>query len=347
MQGYCPLCEKTTELEDVSREEEIAIRGDTIPVRLDFVRCSLCNEEIVDPESDSDFMEIAFREYRRRHKMLSSEEIKELRTRHNLTQEEFAKLLGCGVTTLSRYENGALQSEAQDIMLRLIKDDPRNLLRLIEENPQAIARSKKESLVKELKKEDMERFSPASVFARWFGGRPDIFSGLKDLDIKRLFNVILLFCSDENVFTTKLNKLLFYCDFLHFKNHRIGITGLKYRALPFGPAPENWDFYLGELVRERLLDVEEIVFQDASGYRYCSLVEPDLSIFSREELSTLFTVKNCFKDCTATQIMNKSHEEKAYLETAEKEEISYELAQELQLSGTATDITPPATSGAT
>jgi len=331
MEGFCPLCEKVVDLEDASREEEMVIRGESIPVHLDFVKCPSCKEELMNPENNIDSMDVALTEYRRRHNMLSPDEIKELRKKYGLTQEELANLLGFGVATLSRYENGALQSEAQDIMLRLVRDDPQNLLRLIEEHPYTIDDEKRDRLISELKEEEKEKFSTSRIFIKWFGHSPDIFSGFKELNLQKLFSAILLFCSDDRVFTTKLNKLLFYSDFSHFKNHGFGITGLKYIAIAHGPAPEQWDFYFGELVREGMLGVEEVTFKDGSGYRYWSIAEPDLSIFPKEELATLFRIKEYFKDYTATQIKERSHEESAYTDNADKEEISYEYAKDLKI----------------
>lgn len=46
-------------------------------------------------------------------------------------------------------------------------------------------------------------------------------------------------CGD--IFCTKMNKLLFYTDFLSYRERGIAMTGLSYRAISYGPVPENWD----------------------------------------------------------------------------------------------------------
>ncbi len=44
--------------------------------------------------------------------------------------------------------------------------------------------------------------------------------------------------NDDSTFgLTKLNKLLFYSDFVHFAYHGTPISGQKYQKLPHGPAP--------------------------------------------------------------------------------------------------------------
>ena len=68
-------------------------------------------------------------------------EIKAFRKRYGLTQGELSKLLGWGPVTLSRYENGALQDEVHDKMLRLAMN-PENLMRLVEDTPEALPEGK-------------------------------------------------------------------------------------------------------------------------------------------------------------------------------------------------------------
>jgi hypothetical protein len=41
------------------------------------------------------------------------------------------------------------------------------------------------------------------------------------------------------VFCTKMNKLLFYIDFLSYRQRGIAITGLCFRAIDFGPVPDR------------------------------------------------------------------------------------------------------------
>jgi putative zinc finger/helix-turn-helix YgiT family protein len=63
--------------------------------------------------------------YRRKHGLLSADEIRALRERFKLTQTEFARLLRLGANTLSRWEAGRnAQTEAMDTLLRLIRDLP-------------------------------------------------------------------------------------------------------------------------------------------------------------------------------------------------------------------------------
>ena len=61
---------------------------------------------------------------------------------------------------------------------------------------------------------------------------PDEFSGYRRLDLDKFFNVVLYFCKDGD-FKTKINKLLFYADFLHFKQYTVLLPG---PATPMPPS---------------------------------------------------------------------------------------------------------------
>ena len=73
--------------------------------------------------------------------MVQPIQIRNLRKIYNLTQKELSDLLGFGDVTLSRYENGALQDETHDTLLRLALD-PKNLISLIKERSQAFYQKK-------------------------------------------------------------------------------------------------------------------------------------------------------------------------------------------------------------
>jgi putative zinc finger/helix-turn-helix YgiT family protein len=330
MKGICPNCEKETELELIHRVEDIKVRGEAIKVEVKYYKCKNCGEEFEDPHSDEDPLDKAYRAYRRRHGMMQPEEVRDFRKRFGLTQNEMSRLLGWGGATLSRYENGALQDETHEKALRLATD-PRNLLRLIEEAPDALSEEKRNRLTSELKAAEEEACSLEMIYEERFGKyEADELSGYRRLDLGKFFNAILYFCKG-GVLKTKLNKLLFYADFKHFKDYAVSITGVRYAHVPFGPAPDKYALYFATLLENGAIKVEEDIIGDFLGEKFISVKEPDLSLFSDSELKILATVKEYFKDFTAKRITDFSHDEKAYKETATGDIISYEYANELKL----------------
>ena len=328
MKNICLNCEKEVNTQLIRTKESFKIRGETIGLDVEYYKCLECGKEFAAPKT-ADPIDQAYREYRRRHAMLQPEDIRANREKYGLTQQEMSRLLGWGFATFSRYENGALQDEAHEKALRL-SIEPHNLLKLLEETPDAISSvEKRERLIKELKALDEESRSFEKIYLERFGQyEPDEFSGYKKLDLEKLFNAILFFCKD-GTFKTRLNKFLFYADFKNYKDNSTSITGLRYVHLPLGPVPDNYEYYFATLVHENAVAIEEVCFDDFCGEKLLSARKPDLSIFSDSELKTLLFVKGHFENMNSREISEFSHKEKAYAETAQGQLISYGFAEEL------------------
>jgi putative zinc finger/helix-turn-helix YgiT family protein len=331
MRKICPNCEKEREVDLIRANETIDIRGESIGIDVEYFKCKTCGEEFEDPRSEKDPLSDAYREYRRRHETTQPEDTKALRKLYGLTQTELAKLLRWGGATLSRYENGALQDDAHEKTLRLIKE-PHNLLKLINQAPKALLESKRKRLEEELLALENETYSLERIFEERFGKySPDEYSGYKSLNLDKLFNAVLFFCM-EGVIKTVLNKLLFYSEFKHFKENTVSITGSRYARIRFGPAPDRWRYFFTLLIEEEMLDSEEIFYdEDVTGEKYTSLRSPDISVFSNDELKTLISVKEKFKGWTAKRISDFSHQERGYQETQNGKLISYRYAEYLQI----------------
>jgi len=332
MMGFCPNCDKESNLTRVRKSEVLTIRGEEISVVSEFLRCDECGEEFDDPKSSYDPLVFAYTEYRRRKGMAQPEQIHNFRKKYGLTQKELSGLSGIGIASLSRYENGSLQEEVHDKIIQLVME-PLNLLKMVEEDISVLSDEKKRHLVSLLKSE-VEGGSPyldmfKDVFGRY---NADQLSGYKELDAYRLLNMVLFFC-DKGIFKTKLNKLLFYTDFKHYKDYAVSISGCRYAHLPYGPVPDNYKAFYAFISQglESPLEEEEQWCHDCPGEILISRIKPDLSLFSVSELKVLAMVKEFFEDFTATRIKDFSHNEAGYRATNDGDLISYQYAERLQI----------------
>ena len=222
MKKVCPNCEKETDIKLVKSKECIEVRGESIEVPVEYYRCNECGESFENTRGH-DALEHAYREFRTRYNMLHPEQIKEWRKHYGLTQKELGQILGWGGATLSRYENGALQIEAHEKLLRLAME-PHNLKKLIKENPTVLSEEKQQRILTEIEAEEDEANSFEMMFEDKFGRyAPDEFSGYNRFQLSKLFNAIIFFCRG-GMLKTKLNKLLFYADFKHFKEYADEVT---------------------------------------------------------------------------------------------------------------------------
>ena len=331
MKLSCPVCENSSKLELVKGIKDVLIRNEPITIEVEHYECSECGEEFIVPDSKNDPLEDAYRLYRAKHNMLQPEEIRSYRFKYRLTQGELAKLLGLGGASISRYETGKLQDEAHDTLLRLAMD-PVKLRELIDSSVDVFSGEKKRMVLNVIKEKEepivtsLERF----ITLNFKNYDPDEHSGFKKFDINRFLNAVLYFCKG-GVTKTKLNKLLFYADFKHYKEYTVSISGAQYAHVPFGPAPRDYDFYYPILVRQNSLEIEEIIYPNFIGENFVTKQEPNLNVFSDTELHILSLVKEFFKDFNATEMSNYSHEEKGYKDTKTNELISYVYGEYLKL----------------
>jgi putative zinc finger/helix-turn-helix YgiT family protein len=123
----CPECgagmvEKRGRLRLPVNGEEISVPSAS------HLSCPSCGEAVLRFEDARRLSADAIAIYRRRHNLLSADDIRAIRKRFGLTQRELAQLLRLGGNTISRWEAGRnVQTEAMDVLLRLLRDVPGSL----------------------------------------------------------------------------------------------------------------------------------------------------------------------------------------------------------------------------
>ena len=336
--AFCPNCEEYTKATLRVEKEVYNVRGAPIEIEAEVAICQKCGTKIFDEERDSQNLEKAYSHYRQKHKLLSPDEIRTIREKYGLSQRALSRLLGWGEITIHRYENGAVQDNVHNSTLRLI-EDPRNMQNLFEANRNKLPAYKAARLEKTIAgflQEDKEKTFQVSFEKLVSHQHVDLTSGFREFDLEKLNNVILYLVKRlDGVLKTKLNKLLWYCEFLHFKETSVSITGTQYVRLPYGPVPDNYELIIANMIHGGLLDKNEIPFDTTRGVvgeQFTTLAEPDESIFSKEEIKVMNFVADTFREYTSTEIMNKSHQESAYIKCEDGDIISYEYGKELPLS---------------
>lgn len=107
----------------------LPVNGEEIAVPSSgHLRCPKCGEIVLRFQDSKRLGEDAIALYRKKHGLLSADEIRAIRERFNLTQADLTRLLHLGANTISRWESGRnVQTEAMDILLRMIRDLPHSL----------------------------------------------------------------------------------------------------------------------------------------------------------------------------------------------------------------------------
>ncbi|MFI5299612.1 MAG: type II TA system antitoxin MqsA family protein [Polyangiales bacterium] len=123
----CPRC--GTQMKEARGTLRIPVNGEETAVRRALhLRCPKCQETMLRVEDARRLNEAAIEVYRTKHGLLSADEIRALREHFALTQAALASLLHLGLNTVSRWEAGRnVQTEAMDVLLRLLRDVPGSL----------------------------------------------------------------------------------------------------------------------------------------------------------------------------------------------------------------------------
>lgn len=331
MKTFCPNCEKETEQRLIETTTEIKVKEENIQVQVKYYQCEECGEDYEIPSSDYDPLDEAYRIYRSRKGLLQPEEIKDFRKKLVLSQKEMSNILGIGIATLNRYENGSLQSDAHDNLIRSYMQLD-NLLHLLEEKPELLPDNKREELIQFLKKDHHDAHSLVFEAIEEFGSYPPSkLSGFTAFNFDKFTQVVKFFCFKKEIVKTKLLKLLFYADFRHFKEYGVSITGSRYANASYGPVPDKYETLLASITEwTQEVTCKEKLFGTQIGEVYISDA-PDYSVFSNEEIETLGIVDQKFKDFTGSSIHSFSQKEKGYRETTLGQLISYEYAKDLQI----------------
>lgn len=105
---------------------KVPINGEEVAVpAASHLACPKCGEVVLRFLDAKRLHEDACEIYRRRHGLLSADEMRAIREHFGLTQADLARLLRLGANTVSRWESGRnVQTAAMDILLRLIRDLP-------------------------------------------------------------------------------------------------------------------------------------------------------------------------------------------------------------------------------
>ena len=165
MQELCFNCDYEKELQPIREPVIMTVRGEPIPATKEFYQCPKCEHAFTN-SLGHDALDEAYREYRRRHNLLQPEEIRNGREQYGLTQQELSTLLGWRETTLSKYENGALQEESQDTLLKFALE-PINLLQLIKRKPDAVSSDKRATLIEQLSSNQSLAKHLEYLYAAW------------------------------------------------------------------------------------------------------------------------------------------------------------------------------------
>ena len=144
---------------------------------------------------------------------------------------------------------------------------------------------------------------------------------------EKLLNAVLYF-SQETKFCgkTKLMKLLYFLDFMHFKKTGKSVTDLNYFAWEQGPVPKSFFEEISDAPKKDLKSL--VTIKNTGDFQHISPKKgkkPDLDVFSPRELRLLEEISFIFRDVQARDISGISHLPNEPWDTTKKTKGMFEL----------------------
>lgn len=320
----CIICDGKTNL--TKEQREIEFKKQTYLVNYSFYKCLKCGETFTDTNLDEQNISQVYNQYREKYKILFPDEIVQIREKYGLSKRKMSQILGWGDNTYGLYEKGAVPNESHSTVLEFLKD-PKKFLEIVSKKVDTIISAKEyaglENKVNTLIKEKDLHDICISLDEL----KVDQYSGYIKSNFEKLAYMIIFFILQENLYLTRLNKLLFYSDFISYKSFKKPIAGWNYVAIDKGPVVDQYRYIFGMLEKSEYIDsVEEFFNQNNTVVeKLVSKKDFDKSYFSENEMTILKFVDSHFKKIKTSELISISHNERGWKDNFPlKELISYQ-----------------------
>lgn len=121
--GYCPEEQEVVPGYIVDGETEHIVAGVKVTAPSFHLVCKKCGAWLSSNEVERENDISIYDAYKKKVGLLTTYEIKEIRTKRGMSQRQLAKFLDIGEKDITRYENGSVQTRSIDNMIRLVGDD--------------------------------------------------------------------------------------------------------------------------------------------------------------------------------------------------------------------------------
>lgn len=290
----------------ISREKTVKVRELNIMFTEKIKFNTETKEEIYDRDLEIENTNNLYNLYRIEKKMNSVEDIIKIREKYNLGQSDYSLILGFGKVTIHRYENGMLQTEANDSIITLSKD-VKNMKKIAEMNCDKISPEAYESLYKRLLSlEEIENYKVIKELPLYREMKEFQTVGVSQVGKKLLFIAEKNYCEITHL---TLQKLLYYVQ---------GISLALFKKPAFNEPIRNWEY--GPVVRE--------IYDEYSKYSRCALTcEGDVKLSDGLEEVIEKVVSN-YGQYSAGKLVHMTHQEDPWRDSNRDEIISIQAIKE-------------------
>ena len=323
------------EMKLTKEQRSMIFRKETFDIVFHYYQCEDSREQFTSAALDELNMNQVYNQYRDKFNIPFPDEINNIRSKYGLSASKMSEILGFGVNSYRQYEAGEIPSVANAKLIQMV-DDPQNFMEMTAlcgtlDEKARVKYIHKAIFLAEEKKRNIFNIN----FKEYLLGNhlADIYSGYRNPNFEKITEMVVYFSDKLSPFKTKMNKLLFYADFLMFKQSCFSISGMRYKAVDMGPVPINFQSIFEYLANKYEIDIFTTEFpQGYIGEQFKSKNDRPFraELFSENELNVLEKVATVFKPTSTNEMIELSHLEEAWKKNEKnKSVISYEYAFDL------------------
>ncbi|MDP2642677.1 MAG: DUF4065 domain-containing protein [Candidatus Peregrinibacteria bacterium] len=222
--------------------------------------------------------------------MNNSINIKELRKKFGMSQDELAGRLNMSRPTLVNLENGTRPMKIEE------KAKIQEIFELIKENEAEM----KSDMRIDIPQKKLDKFKQVFLYIlEKVGGKP-------------------------NVGLTVLYKLLYFIDFDYYEKYEEQLMGLTYIKNHHGPTPKEFIKVVEEMKEKGEIEEVKSPYFKYEQRKYLPYISSDLSQLNGRELEMIDSVLSRLSDKSATELSEYSHRDVPWMTHEEGEAINYE-----------------------
>lgn len=152
---------------------------------------------------------------------------------------------------------------------------------------------------------------------------------------KELYRSAILYfikyCNNQYLGKTKLNKLLYYLDFISHRDSNESFTGDKYIHKDYGPVPADIDDMLIDLANEGVIETSVVDYKDGETFKFQLKKEKELdeNIFSASQKKLLKNICDEFAGWSTDKIVTQTHLEAPWFYSKPYQVVDYSYSKDI------------------
>ncbi len=326
---FCEQCGKLVRYKTTKKKENYNVKNYPIEVERTVAICEECGAELLEPYYENENLKAAYRKYAELNNLVLPEEIKEIRSKYNVSQTLFALILGLGEATIQRYEMGSLPTKVNSDLIKRVSE-PVEFYKILKSNKDNIPDIEYKRIlgnIQRILKEFENKLEIQELEKILYIKHPEIdIEKMKGL-IAGLFYYSKKYYHKDFLYKTVFFKLLWLVEKESKKVLGRQIANLKFIHYNYGPIPKGakneegvlLDYLIKTNLIKMNIDFSKKFLQET--YKIGLVDQAPLRNLTNEERKIVEKIVKNYGGLSARKLVEVSHNDVAYKSSNYDEEI--------------------------